>query len=441
MVRLKQRLYDLGEGLLTVPLAFVLGALVLARVMLEADNALADDRIPRALETTVEGSRSILTAIAGGLISSVTLLLSLVLVAVQLASSQFSPRTLQDWTGDRTQQVTIGLVLGTSVYCLLILRETRTIGDGDVLIPHLSVLLAVSLGVLSLIAVVLSVDRLTRSLRVGALARSITDRTTELIHDRGRSLELENPELRPANPAPRDEDELPLDALVVTSEGGGWVQQIDEDKLFEAIPSGSIAVMATAVGSHILPKAPLATVWPPPEDERCVDKIRAAVGIGQERSAKEDVGYGMLQLVDVAVRALSPGINDPNTANDIIVNLGVILLAIWEYPERPLVRSDGGRTLVRRDLGHHDYLVAGFGPLRRYGVGDPSVVETMVTTLSSLRAETKRRRLPGPSKPIEDTIDLIVDAFLATDPAPVDADGVLSLLGTNGPPADDVRTC
>ena len=103
MVRLRQALDRLGHRLGFIPLVAIAAAVVAAQVMLAVDARLDDSDLPRVLETTVGSGRAILTAIAGGLISSVTLLLSLTLVAVQLASSQFSPRTLRNWTGDRTQ--------------------------------------------------------------------------------------------------------------------------------------------------------------------------------------------------------------------------------------------------------------------------------------------------------------------------------------------------
>lgn len=433
MVRVRQILHRLGQSLLLVPLLFVVAAIALSRVMAVVDGRLGDERVPNVLATTVEGGRAMLTAIAGGLISSVTLLLSLVLVAVQLASSQYSPRTLQGWTGDRTQQVTIGLVLGTSVYCLLVLRETRALGEGEELIPHLSVLLAVALGVLSLIAVVRSVDHLTNSLRVGSVAGSITEQTVALVHQRGRDLALEQPKLRPGGQGSGldvdQEAEIPADALPVTAgTTGGWVQQIDEAEVLAAIASGTTVHMAVGVGTHVLPSAPLAFVSPRPATDDCAAQIRAAIALGAERTMQEDIGYGILQLVDIAVRAMSPGINDPNTANDVIVNLGVVLLALWEYPEDSPIRTEDGRSMVRRQLGHGDLLHASFGPLRRYAAADPSVVETMVRMLATLRSEVERRELPGPIGPIDDTLAAIVAAFEDHDPARIDRVAIQQLM-------------
>ena len=429
MVRLRQILHDLARGLMVVPLAFVVVGIALAQVMTAIDAALGDSALPQWLETSVDGGRAILAAIAGGLISSVTLLLSLVLVAVQLASSQFSPRTLRGWTSDRTQQVAIGLVLGTSVYCLLVLRETRALDDGVVVTPDVSVLLAVALGVLSLIAVLRSVDHLTSSLRIGSVARSIAEDTVVLVRDRGEALKLERPRLSVSSHSePGDCDAIPDDAEPVVSDRPGWVQQIDEDALFGALPDGSTAHMATALGRYAMPQAPIVWVSPPPPDDGSAARIRASIALGEERTLQQDIGYGILQLTDIALRALSPGTNDPNTANDVIVHLGVILLEIWENPEQDRVRSEDGKTLVRRDLRHSEFLRASFDPLRRYGAADADVVANMVQTLLTLRSETQRRDLPGPIDPIDETIEAIRHEFLRTDPAPIDERKVLDIL-------------
>ena len=351
-------------------------------------------------------------------------------MAVQLASSQFSPRTLHDWTGDRTQQVTIGLVLGTSVYCLMVLRETSVIDDDVQLVPHLSVLLAVILGILSLIAVVRYVDRLTTSLRIGSVARSITDQTVAVVHRQGERLLETSPGATPTMPAMADPDyldHLPIDAVPVTTTEGGWVQQIDEDRLLSLVPDGSTVYLAVSVGSHVFPDAALVHVAPA-VDDGVLDQLQAAIAVGSERTMQEDSGFGVVQLVDVALRAMSPGINDPNTANEMILNLGSVLLAAWSYPEQPMVRSDGRRSLIRRSMTHEELLESAIGPLRHHGAADPLIATTMVRMLLDLRSEVSRRELPGPIQPINDQIDHVHDAFLATEPPEVDRLGIGKLL-------------
>ncbi len=417
MVRFRQLLDLAQHRLLLIPLLFVTLAVGLSQLMLAVDRSLTDADLPTVLETTVGSGRAILSAIASGLIASVTLLLSLMLVAVQLASTQFSPRTLRDWIGDRTLQRTIGLGLGTTVYCLLILRETRTLGEGEALTPHMSVLLGLVLGVASLVAVVLSVDHLTNRLRIGAVAKGIMSDTVALIERNDQLGSKENPAVAPTTQTSGGQAgvDVPGDAMVVTSSGSGWVQQIDDDALLAGVPQGSTVFVPVELGGFVMPDAPIAWIWPLPDDGDCADRVRSTIALGDTRTLQQDVGFGILQMVDIAVRALSPGVNDPNTANDLIVHVGVVLLALWERPESGSVQEADGRTLIRHDLTHADYLRAAFDPLRRHGAGDPSVAATIVRTLVALRSEVVRRDLPGPLAPIDEVIEQTLEAVEASE--------------------------
>lgn len=431
MVRLRQLIDRFQHRLLYIPAAFVVGAMVLSQLVLTVDRRLDDGDLPRVFETTVGSGRTILSAIAGGLISSITLLLSLMLVAVQLAGSQFSPRTLRDWIGDRTQQITIGVVLGTTVYCLLVLRETRSFEEGDALTPHLAVILAVLLGIASLVAVVRSVDHLTDSLRIGSVAGRIMNDTIGLIDSEVPLGASEDPTVAPASrtfltePSP----DPPGDAFAVPAPIAGWVQQVDEDELLAAMPEGSTAYVAVSLGAFMLPQSPLVWIHPPPDrDDPCIEKIQRSVALGDSRTMQQDIGFGLLQMVDIALRALSPGVNDPNTANDIIAHLGVVILKLWERDLAPTRRSEDGRTIVRNSLGHGDYLRAAFDQIRHYGASDPDVSATMLRTLTNLRNEVTRRGLPGPTDPIDDIIQEIVDAMWSSDMAAADKRRIIALV-------------
>ena len=119
---------------------------------------------------------------------------------------------------------------------------------------------------------------------------------------------------------------------------------------------------------------------------------------------QQDVGFGVLQLVDIAVRALSPGVNDPSTANDVIVHLGAIMLAIWGLPVSAPATTHEGRTLVSPVATHEQLLRQAFDPIRRAGRADPVVLASLVRTLRLLIDECERRSLAGPVEPIEELI-------------------------------------
>ncbi|MGB0113940.1 MAG: DUF2254 domain-containing protein [Ilumatobacteraceae bacterium] len=414
VVRLRQLSDRVRHRLSFIPTLYVVGAIVLVQALLLVDRGLTDEVLPTWLETTVDSARSVFSTIAGGLITSITLLLSMMLVAVQLASTQFSPRTLRDWLGNRTLQRAIGLVLGTTVYCLLALRSTRDFGEGaDATVPHVTVLVAVALGVLSLVAVVRSVDHLTQSVRVGSVAERVATETIEVI---GRTENMppgQAPELLPASAATvvTDRVEVPPDAVPIETTNTGWIQQIDADGLLSALPEGSTGFVAVSIGGFVPDHAPLLWIAPPPHaDDPCRERVLDAFAIGDSRTMQQDVEFGLVQLTDVAVRALSPGVNDPTTACDVIVHIGNVLVSIWEQDEPASSRSSEGRTVVMVRVTHAAYLDRAFGPIRRYGAADPEVMVTLLRTIALVRSEAVRRDLPGPLEPL----DALTAATLAT---------------------------
>lgn len=406
IVRVRQIIDDIRHGLLFIPLAYVgLGAIISQSVLL-VDRRLSTTDIPDVLATTVPAARTVLAAIAGGLITSITLLMSIALVAVQLASSQFSPRTLRNWLGNRVLQNTIGLALGTTVFCLLGLRSARTFDGSDAIVPHFTVLVGLGLGIASLIAVVRSVDHVTRSLQVGAVAASLVQETVGVIE----SAESVRASAAPLRDQPRssggwresgagDVDETA--AFLVSAPRSGFVQQIDNERLIKVMPEDSIARVATRLGSFVMKGAPLVWLSPtPPEDHPCRTELPGAFAIGNSRTMQQDVGFGLAQLTDIAVRALSPGVNDPRTAMEIVMEIGEVLRKIWAYPAAPRIERDGSRTIVRAEPEHEDYLRAALGPISRYGRSDPDVVVTLLGSLSALLDEVERNDLPGPTDPI-----------------------------------------
>jgi len=398
-----------------VPGLYVLGAIILVQVLLLIDRSMDDRSLPLVLTTTVAGARSVFAAIAGGLITSITLLLSMMLITIQLASTQYSPRTLRNWLGNRRIQHTIGLALGTTVFCLLGLRSTRTLdGDGGAIVPHLTVTTAVVLGVAALFAVVSSVDHLTHTLRIGSVAKRLADETISVIEANDEMHAGEAPSVVPATvPKALTADDLaiPDDAVAVEAQTAGWVQQIDVPTVLDALPAGSTARVVVPLGGFAAAGTPL--LWVSPGDDVDAEQILEGFALGDTRTMQQDVGFGLVQLTDIAVRALSPGVNDPSTANDIVVHLGNIFTVMWARPVAESSTSDDdGRTVISPAVDHGHHLRRALDPIRRYGRTDPLVVTTIMRTLLTLRAEVERRDLPGPLAPID---RFIADTYATAD--------------------------
>jgi len=434
MTRIRQLLDQLRHRLVVVPIAFVILSMALSQLMVSIDRSLGEDRTPDVLLTSADSGRAILTAIAGGLITSITLLLSMMLVTVQIASGQFSPRTVRNWLGDRSQQAAVGLVLGSAVYSLLVLRQVRSIEEGGAFVPHLSIMLAVALGVLSLVAVVRSVDHLTNRLRIGSIASDIVADSLRVIDRRQKLWAAENPAITPASGVVERAQTVdpPPDATPVTARESGWIQQVDQDALFKSIPEGATAYLQASIGSFVIVDTPLLWVWNAPLPDEACDAMNAAIAIGDARTMQQGVGFGILQMTDIAMRALSPGVNDPNTANDMIMHLGAVLLKVWDTPVGATVQSEDERSLIRHDLSHADYLQAAFDPIRRHGAGDPSVSGTLLRALVTLHTETIRRDLQGPLEPIEELAERIVESVERSELCTFDKNAVRAI-------ADHVR--
>lgn len=412
----------LGESLFYVPFLFMAAAVALSQGVVVLDRTFEAGELPALFDSTVDSSRVLLSVIAGGTITAASVVFSLTLVAVQLASTQYSPRTLGTFLGDRVQQVIIGLVLGTFVYCLLVLRVVRAPLDagGEPFVPRFSVMVAVLLGVVAMVAVIASINRTAQSLRIESITGKIAAQTIAAIHDQFDGNQGGEPALQSAGIDTAPSEEAPEDALIVEAQQRGWVQDINLDRILEGVTEGSRVLIHESIGNYVMQSQRLVSVWPIPEDS---DRIEAELGrafsIGEQRSRMGDVGFGITQLVDIAVRALSPGINDPKTAEEIVLRLGeiLVLLAVRDLPPR---KSEvQGRTIIRAaELRHSDYVESAIEPIRRFGRNDPEVLASILRTLATCKDVASRQRADAVVEPFDRQASLILAGVenLATQP-------------------------
>ncbi len=414
IVRLRQLLEGLQHRLAFVPLVMTALAVVLSQLCLLLDHALGEEVLPGLLSTTVASARVVLGTIAGGLITAFTLLVSMMLVAVQLASGQFSPRTLRNWLSDPTLRRAVGIVMGTTVFCLLGLRSARDLGQ-DAFIPNITVVVAVLAGIGSLVMVVRAVDHVTTNLQVGTVVGRIAESAISVLKAVGSVHAGEHPTVAPVASPDQNMPPMPSSAVAIEAKEGGWVQQIDTVALAEALPEGSTAWVPIVHGAYVVKHAPLAWVDVAKHaetvendrdgDESLAARVRGAFALGDSRTMQRDIGFGLSQLADIAVRALSPGINDPQTAQDVVRHLGEVTLALWSYPEASPTSNEGHCTIHQVSTGHRAHLRAAFDPIRRYGRADPAVMLTLARTLIEVAQEVKRRNLPGAIDPLRDALE------------------------------------
>jgi uncharacterized membrane protein len=218
------------------------------------------------------------------------------------------------------------------------------------------------------------------------------------------------------------------DGLVVRSDDDGWVQLVDAAAMLAAVPDGSTVRLDTAAGRYVLCQSPLCTVWPRPKDPEEVEAdLRPAVTVGSTRTLQHDESYGLRQLADVALTALSPGVNDPTTAQDAIFHLTSVLRDLLARPAPPRdIRQDARRLVLPHRPGPAEWISLSFDEIRLAAAPHPAVC---IYLLESIDLLLQSGTAPDPD--IELLLlhhaGLVVQACKRTDPAPEDLRRVLDV--------------
>jgi uncharacterized membrane protein len=334
-----------------------------------------------------ESARSVLVAIAGSLITVTALTFSITVLTLQLASSQFSPRLLRTFTSDRVVQGTLALFLGTFVYSLTVLRSVRSPAAGQVgFVPQASVTLAFALTVISVLALVGFIAHVVREIRVDSMLRNVHDEASRTL---GASMPDEDGAEHPTA------IERPPGAAHVTADRSGFVTAVDDPALL-AVAKRVDACLAIdrRLGESVIAGTPLGDAWSISGTEELGEErlselqgaVDSAITIGFERTAAHDIAFGLRQLTDVAVKSLSPGINDPTTAIHALSHSSALLCEAAAVNPGPLrLRDEQGRIrVVVAEPTMADLLDLAVSQPRRYGAGDPAVLNRLFGLLAEV---------------------------------------------------------
>lgn len=296
-------------------------------------------------ESTVDNARAVLSTVAAATITFASISFSVSLLIMQLGSQQFSPRVIHGLTRDPFHRRVIAVVLATFTFCLVTLQRVRgPLSDGgNEVVPDFSVAVGLLLGLLAVLAIVAAIHHTSQQMDVSVILGRIVDeavRTSSASHAGPSALSMREAPTLPDHPAP----------TVIRFAADGWVRQVDRVALLALGEPGGVVELDTDTGRYVIAGTALCRVSPPVGRDRldgAARAARAAVRLGPTRTMGEDSGYGVRQLVDVALRALSPGINDPTTAQDAIFHLGTVLAARFTAPAIPTAhRDDEGRHLL-----------------------------------------------------------------------------------------------
>jgi uncharacterized membrane protein len=370
------------ESLLFLPLLMMAASILLALLLGDADDRGALE-YPGIFTFTPDVAITLLATIAGAMITTAGVVFSLLVVSLQLASGQFSPRVLRGFWRDRHGQVLVGLLMSTFVFCVFTLAR---IDSSQAYAPTLSMNTALLLALLSVLAIVIYLDRISRQQYVGRILERVAGETQHLIKQLPYGPELG---MRVGEVCAVPDVSILGEPLVVRSTADGWVQQLSRRALVAACPPGSVVLLRTRVGAYVIAGTPVMNVWPAPADPAVVIKVvAAALIVGSARTMQQDIDFGLRQLNDIALRSLSPAVNDPTTAVEATLRLASVLRSLLVAPATPqCVRDPDGRVLMTpADLDKAEYVRHAFHQLRHYATGHEAVLTAMDRVLRMLRA-------------------------------------------------------
>jgi uncharacterized membrane protein len=380
-----------------LPAAMAFGAAVLSMVSLTLDEAVKDSTVASAAWIYgggAEGARALLSTVAGSMITVAGVVFSITIVALTLAASQFGPRLLRTFMRDRGNQIVLGAFLSTYLYCLLVLRTIRSGADQEV-VPHLSVTLALLLAVLSLGVLIYFVHHVSASIQASNLIAAVSGELTLAI-DRlfPECLGEEADATQQDVPTTASPDHLANSGGGVTAAASGYIQALDNDALLRLARTHDILVRLERRPGHFVADGTLlATVWPASKlDEALGWRIRKSFVTGPERTPTQDVEFAIDQLVEIAVRALSPGLNDPFTAMTCLDRLGdaLVRLAGRRIPSPYRLEGDKLR-IIAEPVTFAGVANAAFNQIRQYGRSSVAVTIRLLETIGQVAEHARRQ--------------------------------------------------
>ncbi len=388
MRRRTEGLWEYARGALWVlPGVSLIAALVLGAVVAKVHVA-ATAPVHRLLfQGTADDARTLLIGITGTVITVIALVLGLTLVALQLSSSQYSPRVLRDFLRDWQNQVFLSVIVATFAYSAAGLYTVGvSAGRRTSSYPQLAVTVAIVLLFVSLGTLIFFLDHLAHSIQIDRLMTVIERATMQVMADEARSAS--------ARTGYGQVPEPPAWAVAIPARRDGYVQTIHPELLAPLAGRLELTVrIVPQVGDYVVPGHPIAHAWRPSVDQRrpdsrdLADAVHRAVRIGFERTLQQDVRFGLRQLVDIALRALSPAVNDPYTGIQVIQRLTVLLCALAPIPlgDYVVAGREGRADVVIHAPSFRDYIDLACGLIRRYGASEPTVTAALLRMLQDVQ--------------------------------------------------------
>ncbi len=342
-----------------------------------------------------ESARQLLIGIAAAVITVVTLVFSITIVTLTLASTQFGPRMLRNFIRDRITQATLGSFVATFVYAILVLVPVGKSGAYGPFVPHISLTVTMLLVILDVGVLVLFIDHIAESIQLPQVIASIA-------RDLARAIETENmrPESPPRKAGPSFAEllaRLEGDSQVLRAPVSGYLQYVSIDRLVSVSSrAGAVMRLLQRPGHFVVEGEPLAEVWPREAAPSVARAIGGAHATGPHRTLTQDPAFAVDQLVEIAIRALSPAVNDTFTALACIDWLGDGLgkvAATWS-PASLHRDAQGHLRVITVPVSFQRLIERGHDKIRQASRGMPAVMIRQLDGLGTVmrRAQSAEQR-------------------------------------------------
>ena len=418
MHKIKQLYSNLRSSFWFAPSVIVAYSIALAVILVEADSAVSDQWLtqwPHLFGAGPAGARDMLSTIAGSMMTIMGVTFSMTLVALTLASSQYTSRILRNFMRSHVTQYTLGVFAGIFSYCLIVLRTIR--GSGEVeFVPGLAVFFAFVLALGSVGVLIVFIHHIASSIQASSIIASVAKESIAVI-DR-----LFPEKIGQGPDENEDKDQVLLSLKkktwrTVPAKVSGYIQNVNSDALLRlARDRKTILRMEHGIGDYIVEETGLASLaLEDPLDQETIAALNSYYNISSYRTVEQDPAFGVRQIVDIALKALSSGINDTSTAVMCIDYLAAILarLASRQLPSSHRY-EEGELRLITIAQTFKSLLDDSFDQIRRSAEGNVAVMERMLSAIENIASLTtnpyRRRALCEQIQRIDELADRTIES-------------------------------
>lgn len=379
-----------------LPGLMALAGMLLAFAMLALDQAEAiqTGELSWIYRGGPEGARALLSAVAGSMVTVAATAFSITIVALQLAASNFGPRLLRNFMQDTGNQIVLGTFIATFLYCLLVLRTIHG-EDYNLFVPQLSVTIGIVLAIFSIGVLIYFIHHASTIIQashvIAGVADELDDGIDRLFPEELGQAEPEEHSLSAAIPK-----DFEAQASPIPSAHTGYLQIIDDQLLLKLACKSNLLLRLTVKPGEFIAKGNCLMLVYPREQitQKLANELNRAFLLGKERTEQQDIEFPIHQLVEIALRALSPGINDPFTAIRCIDRLsaGLSRLAERQFPSAYRYDNDYKLRIIAEPVAFEQLVDTAFNQIRHYGKSDVAVTLRLLKAIAQITRCTQRPR-------------------------------------------------